>query len=64
MTYVTECELMDRKSIMHYSDRPTKFVKVYTQLPRYISQLRAFVEKGMNFHNQTFWSTTYESNLP
>ena len=28
--YVTECELLDRRSIMHYSERPSKFVKVYT----------------------------------
>lgn len=61
---VTECELLERRSIMHYSERPSKFVRVYTQLPRYISQLRAHIEKGLNFHGSTFWSTTYESNLP
>ena len=30
MQVVTECELLDRRSIMHYSERPGKFVKVYT----------------------------------
>ena len=27
--YITECELIERKSIMHYSERVQKFVKVF-----------------------------------
>lgn len=61
---VTDCELVYMKSIMHYSERTNKFIKVYTLLPKHVGQLRAFIEKGINFNQSTFWTTTYESNLP
>jgi len=42
----------------------TKFVRVSTQLPKIIPLLRSQVEKGINFNGSTFWTTTYESNMP
>jgi len=41
-----------------------RFVKVYTILPKYVNQLRSFVEKGLQFNGVSFWTTTYQSNLP
>lgn len=34
---VTDLEIVERKSIMHFSDRMSRFVKIYTVLPRHIS---------------------------
>ena len=61
---VTELEIVEKKSIMHYSDRIGRFVKVSTVLPKYIAHLRAHIEKGVGFNGSTFWTITYESNLP
>lgn len=33
-------------------------------MPKHIAHLRAYVEKGLSFNGSTFWTTTYESNLP
>jgi DNA polymerase delta subunit 1 len=50
---------------MNYcGDKNQTFLKVYTQLPKYVNQLRSFVEKGLTFNGVQFWTTTYESNLP
>jgi DNA polymerase delta subunit 1 len=61
---VTEVEIVYLKSIMHYAERTSKFVKVSTVLPKHVGQLRSHIEKGINFNGSTFWTTTYESNLP
>jgi DNA polymerase elongation subunit (family B) len=49
---------------MHYSERNTKFIKVFMQLYKQVTHLRMHVEKGIAFNGSTFWTTTYESNLP
>ena len=36
---------------MHYNDKLTRFVKVTATLPKYIHQLKAFVEKGFGWNN-------------
>lgn len=61
---VVDLEIVTKKSVMHYSERASKFVKVSVALPKYISQLRQHVEKGIQFCSSTFWTTTYESNIP
>ena len=33
-------------------------------LPKHVSMLRSHIEKGINFNQSTFWTTTFESNLP
>ena len=61
---MTELELVDKKSIMHFQAHTSKFVKIYTMLPRHITHLRALIEKGLVFMGSTFWTTTFESNMP
>ncbi|TNV85757.1 hypothetical protein FGO68_gene3112 [Halteria grandinella] len=62
---VTDIEIVQRQPIMNFcGDKTQTFLKVYTQLPKYVNQLRSFVEKGLSFNNVQFWTTTYESNLP
>ena len=61
---MTDLELVYKKSIMHYSDKIAKFIKVSTMLPKHVSMLRSHIEKGINFNQSTFWTTTFESNLP
>ena len=52
------------KSIMHYHDKPSRFIKVTASLHKHISQLRAHIEKGMNWADDQFWNTTFESSVP
>ena len=43
----------------------TKFLKVFVAHPKYVSQLRSIIERGVMFGGQDcLSSTTYESNLP
>jgi len=60
---VDHIELVERKSIMHYAPHKSKFIKIYTVLPRHVNACRSFVEKGIVFNGSTFFSTTYESNI-
>ena len=61
---MTDLEIVTRKSVMNYTERTSKFVKVSTHFPKYVPQLRQHIEKGVVFAGSTFWTTTYESNLP
>lgn len=61
---VVALEIVERKSVMHYSEKTCKFVKVSTVLPKFVTQLRHHIEKGVSFLGATFWTTTYESNMP
>ena len=61
---MTDLEIITKKSVMHYSEKTTKFVKVSVQLPKHVPQLRQHIEKGVQFNGSTFWTTTYESNMP
>lgn len=49
---------------MHYLDRTSRFVKVSMHLHRHVPQMRGMIEKGLNFNGCTFWTTTFESNMP
>ncbi|CDW75907.1 dna polymerase delta catalytic subunit [Stylonychia lemnae] len=61
---VVDLELVERQSIQNYNEKNQRFIKVYTMLPKFVNQLRSFVEKGLQFNGVAFWTTTYESNLP
>lgn len=61
---IERCEWVLKKSIMHYSDKLTRFVKVTASLTKHITHLRQMVEKGLSWSNDQFWNTTYESSVP
>ena len=61
---VIDLEIVTKKSVMHFQERPSKFIKVSVLLPKFVSQLRQHVEKGIVYNGSTFWTTTYESNMP
>ena len=48
---IEKCEWVLKKSIMHYTDKLTRFVKVTATLTKHISQLRQMIEKGLSWSN-------------
>jgi DNA polymerase delta subunit 1 len=61
---IESCEFHHKKSIMHYTEKKHRFIKVTATLPKYINSLRQQVEKGLSWSNDQFWNTTYESSVP
>lgn len=61
---IESCELMRLKSIMHYQEKKTRFVKVTATTHKFMKELRATIEKGLCWADDMFWNTTFESSLP
>ena len=61
---VEKIEIVQRRSIMHYTDKMARFLKVTCTLPKHVNAIRTMVEKGMSWANDQFWNITYESSVP
>lgn len=63
---VRSIELVLKSSVMHYQSKQGTFMKIYTTLPKYVSQLRTLFENGGYTYKKhpLFYHVTYESNLP
>ena len=48
---IESCEFVMSRSIMHYNDKMTRFIKVTAVLASYIGQLKLLVEKGLAWSN-------------
>jgi hypothetical protein len=48
---VERCDWELKKSIMHFTYKPTRFIKVTCTLPKHINQLKQLVEKGLSWSN-------------
>lgn len=60
---VYSIELVDKKSIFHYSDNIDKFIKIVLYYPKHVSMLRDEFEKGFKFFDLNFENMTYESKI-
>lgn len=64
LSNVTRIEVCDRESIMHYTGKgPSKFLKIFTQIPKNVAALRNSIEKSV-IEDITGSNQTYESNIP
>lgn len=51
--------------MMNYQSKKQRFLKIFVSHPKYVSQLRGVIEKGIQITGEDLLSeTTYESNVP
>ena len=60
-----QIDIVDKCSVMHYQANTQKFLKVYVSHPKFVTQMRTVVEKGMTIADRDCLSeVTYETNMP
>ena len=60
---VTQVELVSKKSIYHFQNKPSKFIKVFVKTPKHLSQLKSIIERGISYKSEQFPNCTYESHV-
>jgi DNA polymerase delta subunit 1 len=65
---VQAIEVLEKSSVMGFSDKKSKFLKIYVGLPNHVAQLRKTFEenqyRGFLGESVPFETTTFESNMP
>ena len=63
---ILQIDKVAKYSIMQYQKEKAQFLKIFVSHPKFVSQLKSVIEKGVMFCGQqgVLSEITYESNMP
>ena len=61
--FILEVKIVQKQSIMGYSEQLEPYLEITTALPKYIPPTRSILESGFSFNGSNRQYLTYESNI-